>query len=105
MAELLGPFEQAVLLAVNHCADDAYGTPIRQRVSHLLNRQISIGALYSTLGRLEKKGLISSRQGEATKVRGGRAKRYFRIEAPGIRALGIARETTERLWRSSPVLA
>ena len=86
----LGQFEEQVLLAVARLRDNAYGVPIRQAVEEATRRRTSIGAVYSTLERLEHKGFVSSRQGEPTPERGGRAKRYFKIEGTGIAALNEA---------------
>lgn len=103
MAELLGSFEHAVLHAVAALGGEAYGTPIRQRVSKILEREIAVGAIYSTLRRLEKKGLLSARTGEPTPVRGGRAKQYFKIEAPGILALRSSAVIAQRIWTFAPL--
>lgn len=84
--EILGNFEYQILAILIQRPDDAYGTTIRQRIEEQMERAISVGALYTTLDRLEKKGLVSSRWGEATPERGGRRKRYYKIEAAGIEA-------------------
>lgn len=94
----LGEFEQIVLLALVRLRNNAYGMTIRQEIEARAHRVVSIGAVYTTLERLEEKGLVSSRKGEATAQRGGRAKRYFKIEAPGIRALDEARSAQDRMW-------
>ena len=96
--ENLGEFEQIVLLAVFRLRGNAYGVPIRREISDRAGRDVSLGAVYTTLDRLERKGFVSSREGEPTPERGGRAKRFFRIEAPGIRALNESRETMDRMW-------
>lgn len=83
----LGPFEETVLLAVINLGTNAYGVTIRQKVDEVTGRTTSIGAIYTTLDRLEEKGYVSSWIGEATAVRGGRAKKYFRVEGAGTRAL------------------
>lgn len=83
----LGQFEEIVLLATLRLGGDGYGVTIRHEVEEATGRSISIGALYTTLDRLERKGFVSSQQGEPTAERGGRAKRYFKIEAPGMKAL------------------
>jgi len=83
----LGQFEEIVLLATLQLGEHAYGAKIRQKVEEATKRSISIGAVYATLDRLERKGFISSRQGEATPERGGRAKRYFKVEGAGETAL------------------
>ena len=84
---LLGEFERAVLLVVARLGDGAYGVPIRQELEARLNRPVSVGAVYATLDRLAEKGFVSSSVGEPTATRGGRAKKYFRVEASGIEAL------------------
>lgn len=79
----LGEFEILVLAALVRLGADAYGVTIRQEIESRTRRDISVGALYSTLSRLEEKGYVASRVGEATKERGGRAKRHFVIRAEG----------------------
>jgi PadR family transcriptional regulator, regulatory protein PadR len=93
----LGEFEELVLLAILRLDDNAYGTTIRQTVEEIGERFTSIGALYATLDRLEQKGFISSRQGEATPERGGRAKKYFKMEGTGLMALREADRIRKRL--------
>ena len=88
----LGRFEEIVLLALVRLRENAYGVPIRREIAERIGRDVSFGAVYTTLERLERKGYVSSRMGNPTPERGGRAKRYFRIEAPGIRALNETRE-------------
>lgn len=83
----LNEFEELVLMAVARLGDDAYGVKIRRTIEEVGGRFISIGAVYSTLERLEEKGLVSSWQGKPTAERGGRAKRFFRVEDPGLQAL------------------
>lgn len=87
MSEHLGQFEEIVLLAILRLGEQAYGAKIRQTVAEAVKRDTSIGAIYATLDRLERKGYLSSWQGEATPERGGRAKRYFRVEDEGMQAL------------------
>jgi DNA-binding PadR family transcriptional regulator len=99
---VLREFEQAVLLAILRLGPNAYGVPIRHDLSERLGRAISVGAIYTALERLEAKGFVSSWTGGATAERGGRAKRYYRIEAPGQRALDEARTTTQNLWAGLP---
>ncbi len=79
----LGEFEILVLAAILRQHDQAYGTSIKHELEKRTGRSPSLGALYATLTRLEKKGYIKSRVGEATATRGGRAKRYYSIEAAG----------------------
>jgi DNA-binding PadR family transcriptional regulator len=98
----LGEFEQAVLLAILRLGPDAYGVPNRRVLSERLGRVVSVGAVYTALERLEAKGFVSSWTGGATDERGGRAKRFYRIEAPGLRALDAARVVTQNLWAGLP---
>jgi PadR family transcriptional regulator PadR len=93
----LGRFEEIVLLALARLRENAYGVTIRREIAERTGRDVSFGAVYTTLERLERKGYVSSRMGEPTAERGGRAKRYFRIEAPGRRALNSSRETIARM--------
>jgi len=93
----LGQFEELVLLALLRLKENAYGVPIQREIAMRTGRDVSVGALYTTLDRLERKGYASSHRGDPTPERGGRAKRYFRIEAPGERALKHSRETVERM--------
>jgi PadR family transcriptional regulator, regulatory protein PadR len=93
----LGQFEELVLLVLVQLRQNAYGVTIRRELSERIGREISVGAVYTTLERLELKGYVSSRMGEPTPERGGRAKRYFRIEAPGINALNASRDARSRM--------
>lgn len=83
----LGEFEELVLLAILKLGPDAYGMKVRQLIEEVGERHTSIGAIYTTLDRLEEKGFVSSFQGEATAERGGRAKKYFKVEGTGMKAL------------------
>jgi PadR family transcriptional regulator, regulatory protein PadR len=98
----LGEFEQAVLLAILRLGSNSYGVPIRRDLSERLGRDVSVGAVYTALERLERKGFVSSWTGGATAERGGRAKRFYRIEAPGRRALDAAMVVTANLWAGLP---
>ena len=95
--DTLGNFEEIVLLAVLRLGEQAYGAKIRQTVAEATKRDVSIGAVYATLDRLERKGYLKSWQGEATPERGGRAKRYFRVEGAGVRALNDTATARNRL--------
>jgi PadR family transcriptional regulator PadR len=101
MAEILGGFEQAVLLALVKLGADAYGRTILREVAARLKREVAAGAVYATLDRLEAKGLISSRLDSGTPVRAGRARRYYRLTADGIRALNESKAVLENLWRGA----
>src|SRR5437867_1989805 len=98
MAEVLGTFEQAVLLAVLRLADGAYGRAILKEVQARLAREVAPGAVHATLDRLERKALLSSRLGSGTPVRAGRPRRYYRLQPAGVRALNDARATVETMW-------
>jgi PadR family transcriptional regulator, regulatory protein PadR len=98
MADTLGVFEQAVLLALLRLGDDAYGRAIMKDVQERLEREVAAGAVHATLERLQRKALITSRLGSGTPVRAGRARRYYRIQPSGIRALNDAREAVDALW-------
>lgn len=95
----LGEFEQIVLLTILHLKDNAYGMTIRREIERRLDRDVSIGAIYTTLERLEKRGMVSSFIGEATPERGGRAKRYFKLEYVGRRAIIDSRDVMDRMWQ------
>jgi PadR family transcriptional regulator PadR len=95
----LGDFEELVLLAVMSLQKNAYGVTIRQAIAEATKNPIAIGAIYTTLERLEQKGYVSSYHGDPTPERGGRAKRYFEIEGPGARALDEAQRTRDTLRR------
>ena len=94
----LGELEQIVLLALIRLGDNAYGVPIRQEIERRTQRSLSIGALYRTLERLEDKGFVSSRTGDPTPERGGRAKRFFRAQPPGLRVLRRTRDALDMMW-------
>jgi PadR family transcriptional regulator PadR len=96
--EPLGSLEHIVLLAVMGLESDAYGMTVRRAIESATGRDISIGAVYATLVRLESKRLIKSHTGEPTAERGGRAKRYFRMTASGEGAL---RNTHEIILKMS----
>ena len=81
-----------VLMALIRLGSNAYGVTIRREIETRTNRRVSMGAVYTTLERMKEKGFVSSRKGEPTAKRGGRAKTYFRIEAPGERAMSRAHQ-------------
>jgi DNA-binding PadR family transcriptional regulator len=86
--DYLGAFEQLVLFALVRLGDGAYGMKIRREIATRADREVAIGAVYATLERLEAKGFVSSHDAlERDEERGGNARRFFRIEAPGITAL------------------
>jgi DNA-binding PadR family transcriptional regulator len=102
--EFLGGFELLVLLALMRLGEEAYGVPISDAIEECSGREVVQGSVYITLDRLERKGLVSSRLGEPTAERGGRAKTYFRITAKGLREVRHARQTLITLWKGVPEL-
>ena len=103
--EYLGDFEQLVLLALVRLGDNAYGVTIRGEIESRTERSPSIGAVYATLDRLQRKSYVSSKLADPTTERGGRAKRYFRIERSGLSALRTSQtalrnmcEGIETMW-------
>lgn len=92
--------ETAILLAVARLAEDAYGAAVRREVSASRGHEYAVGAIHTALQRLEDKGLVHSWTGEPLPVRGGRARRYYRLTAAGARALEHARTAARRLWQA-----
>ncbi|WP_425391202.1 PadR family transcriptional regulator [Ekhidna sp.] len=98
MKGYIGEFEELVLLTIANLAKDAYGVAILNDISERANRKLSIGALHSTLTRLEEKGYISSYLGEPTKERGGRRKRYFELTDSAKMELSNMKALRDQLW-------
>jgi len=98
-AAYLGEFEQLVLLAVIRLGEAAYGVPIRQEIADRAGRQVTVGALYATLDRLEAKGFVHSWFADPTPQRGGRSKRYFQVLPKGLEALAESRSMYQNMWR------
>ena len=95
----MGEFEQLVLLALLRLGNDAYGMEVREEIEQRTGREISYGAVYTTLDRLERKGLVTYRLGEATAERGGRARKYFRVSPAGADALRETRAALTVMWQ------
>ncbi len=85
--DFLGEFEHIIVLALLRLENQAYGVTVRQEIEFRTEREVSIGAVYATLGRLERKGYVKSRRGDPTPERGGRSKRFFRVTAKGVAAV------------------
>jgi DNA-binding PadR family transcriptional regulator len=102
--EFLGGFELLVLSALIRLGDEAYGVPIADAIAESSGREVALGSVYVTLDRLSRKGLVTSRIGEPTAERGGRAKTYFRATAKGMREVRQARQTLKALWDGIPQL-
>jgi len=93
------------MLTVGVLYNDAYGVSIKKEIEQRLSRNVSVGALQSSLKRLEDKGYLKSNEGEATQERAGRPKRYFVITALGKRALEHTKLTRDNLWKAIPNIA
>lgn len=108
MSKNLGEFEILVLVALVRLTPTAYGVSIREEIESQTERQVTVGALYSTLNRLEKKQYVTTRMGEATSERGGRAKRFYDITPLGQSQLERAMASLKNmvtgtgLWPNQP---
>lgn len=100
--DLPSDFEQQVLLTVWRLGEEAYGAAVRDELEARTGRDVAQGAVYVTLVRLEKKGLLRSRMADPTPVRGGKAKRYFRITPEGMEGAREVRHLMDRLWDGIP---
>ena len=101
---IMGESEQTILLlAVLHLRGQGYAVTIADEIERRTRKRIGLGPVYATLDRLQKKGFVSSRMGEPTPERGGKRKRYYRIEAAGERALSEARDLGHRMWAGAPL--
>src|SRR5688572_18361277 len=99
MANGLGEFEQLVLLALVRLGAEAYGVSIRDEIEERTGRDVALGAVYTTLLRLEDKGLVATRLGEPTPQRGGRRKKFYRPLAAGRRELAASLEALHSMTR------
>jgi len=99
---MLGEFEYLLLTAAVRLGDGAYGAVIRQEIEQTTGRRCSLGALYTTLDRLETKGLLETWMGEATPQRGGRAKRMVRVSAEGIEEASAFHEAVKQISLGVP---
>ena len=93
-----------VLLTLIRLGDDAYGVPISREIEQRSGREVALGSVYAALERLEEKGLVTSRLGDPTAARGGRAKRYFKITSQGISDVRHTQRALVNLWRGLPEL-
>ncbi len=103
MKGFIGEFEELVLLTIANLSKDAYGVAILEDITKRANRKLSIGALHSTLTRLEEKGYITSYLGEPTAERGGRRKRHFELTHSAISALNDMKSLRDELWANSKI--
>lgn len=102
--DYLGEFEHVVILAVLRLGDQAYGVTVRREIEARTKREVSIGAIYATLDRLEAKGYMQSRPGDPTSERGGRSKRFFRVTAQGVSAVNRTHRALESLTEGLDIL-
>jgi DNA-binding PadR family transcriptional regulator len=94
----LGEFEEFTLLAVRALGDHTYAVPVQQFVEASTGRNVSIGAIYAALARLEDKGFVRSTMGEATARRGGKPKRLFQVTPIGLRTARELHRVREKIW-------
>jgi PadR family transcriptional regulator, regulatory protein PadR len=102
--QLLTDFELMILLAILRVGDEAYGVQIAREIEATSGRRVLPGAAYTALDRLERNALVSSRTGDPTPQRGGRAKRFFRLTPRGLGAVKDTREALVALWQGVPEL-
>lgn len=100
--DVLGEFEEIILLIVGVLGADAYGLAIRDELQKQAGRNAAIGAVHATLNRLEEKGLLESSMTEGTQERGGRRKRVFKMTGAGRKALLESRDVRVSLWQQLP---
>lgn len=103
MKGYLGEFEELVLLTIASLNDEAYGVSIQLDIEKRADRNISIGALHSTITRLEEKGYVKSKMGDPTQERGGRRKRFFELTHNGKLALHQMKDLRDELWKVSKI--
>lgn len=102
--DYLGEFEHIIVLALLRLEDRAYGVTVRQEIEFRTKREVSIGAVYATLDRLEKKGYVRSHRGDPTPERGGRSKRFFRVTAKGLAAVNRAQRALHSMTEGLDVV-
>jgi DNA-binding PadR family transcriptional regulator len=101
----LGEFEELVLLTIAALVNEAYSVAIVDELEKHTGRETKLGVVHSVLNRLEEKGLVKSRLGDATKVRGGKRKRYYSVTSAGKAGLIKAKEVRDQLWSIIPEMA
>jgi DNA-binding PadR family transcriptional regulator len=98
---MLGEFEYVLITTAASLGDQAYGAAIREHIARTTGRTCSLGALYTTIDRLETKGLLKTWMGDATPQRGGRAKRMIRVTAKGVQAAKDFYDAVTRVTRGA----
>jgi PadR family transcriptional regulator, regulatory protein PadR len=101
----LGEFEELVLLTIAALLNDAYSVGICDELEKQTGRTVKLGVVHAVLNRLEEKGLVKSKLGEATQARGGKRKRYYSITSAGKSALLKSKEVRDQLWSMIPQLS
>lgn len=101
----LGQFEELVLLTIAALINDAYSVGICDELEKQTGRTVKLGVVHAVLNRLEEKGLVKSKLGEATQARGGKRKRYYSITSAGKSALLKSKEVRDQLWSMIPQLS
>ena len=102
--DYLGEFEHIIVLALLRLEDRAYGVTVRQEIELRTRREVSIGAVYATLDRLETKGYVKSFRGDPTPERGGRSKRFFRVTASGVSAMSRTQQALRSMTEGLAIL-
>ena len=102
--QFLTDFELMIMLAILRVGEAAYGVPIAREIEETGGRTVLLGAIYTALDRLEQNGLVTSAMGDPTPERGGRAKRFFKVTAKGLRAIKDAQRALTALWTGIPQL-
>ncbi|HYC51437.1 MAG TPA: helix-turn-helix transcriptional regulator [Gemmatimonadaceae bacterium] len=100
---MLGELEQIVLLATLRLGGDGYGVPIQDAIRKATGRDLTLGTIHKTLVRLEDKGFVASRMGEASPHRGGRAKRHYEVTPAGLKQLRASVRALRRMAAGLPV--
>lgn len=101
----LGEFEELVLLTIAALVSEAYSVGICDELEKHTKRKVKLGVVHAVLNRLEEKGLVKSKLGDATNVRGGKRKRYYTVTSAGKAALLKAKEVRDQLWGMIPEMA
>lgn len=101
----IGNLDLVTLSVLIRLRDEAYGVSISREIKETTDSEVALGTIYAVLQRLERDGMVTSSLGESTPERGGRAKRYFRITAKGLREVKQMRRALGKLWQGVPQLA
>lgn len=100
--KIISRTEEILLLAVRALEPDAYGLAIGKFLREMTGKRWSVGSIYIPLERMRERGFLSSLEGDPTPERGGRSKRFYRVTAKGLEALGEAKRLHDKLWSGIP---